>query len=69
MQIFYSIYECRTKKNLTLRELSKVSGVSKSQINLIENGKTHPNVYTLCLIAAALKVSPYELFSVDMESG
>jgi len=65
MDINYNVYEHRRERNMTLRELSALSGVSKSQINLIENGRSHPNVYTLCLIAKALKVSPHDLFMAE----
>ena len=38
--------------------------IFKTQINDIENGNTHPTVYTLCLLSLALKVSPYQLFTL-----
>lgn len=65
MKIIYRIYEERTKQNLSVRQLAEKSGVSKSQINDIENGNTHPTVYTLCLLALALKVGPCSLFKVS----
>lgn len=60
----YALWELRTAQNLTLRQLEKKSGVSKSQINDIENGKTNPTIETLLLLAKALKVEIPELFRV-----
>lgn len=65
MNIIYNVYRIRSQKNMSLRKLSQLSGVSRSQINDIENNKHHPTVLTLCLLAAALDVSPYSLFTVS----
>lgn len=62
-KIIYHLYDIQTERNLSIRELSVLSGVSKSQINNIENGKQSPTVYTLCCLAEALNVSPYDLFT------
>ena len=63
IKVTYHIYEIRTAKKMTLRDLSEKSGVSKSQINDIENGFKHPSVLTLCELAYALDVQPEALFS------
>ena len=63
IKIDYHIYEIRTEKKMTLRDLSSVSGVSRSQIDRIENNQTHPTVLTLCQIADALEANPCDLFS------
>lgn len=62
LKVTYRVYEERTKQNLSDRQLADKSGVSKSQINNIENGNTHPTVYTLCLLSLALGVDPCSLF-------
>lgn len=62
----YYIYDYRAKKGLTIRDLANISGVSKTQINDIENGIKHPTIFTLCLLSLALNVSPYELFSIKL---
>lgn len=64
--IEYHVYDIRTRKGLSERALSELSGVSKSQINNIENGLKHPTVYTLCLLSLALGVSPSELFTMKV---
>ena len=60
----YLIWELRTAQNLTLRQLEEKSGVSKTQINVIENGRANPTIDTLERIAAALGVSVPELLQV-----
>lgn len=64
MQIIYRLYELRYAAGLTIKQLAEISGVSKTQINHIENGKGNPTVMTICLLAEALKVEPSELFYV-----
>lgn len=65
MKIIYHIYELRTGRHMSERALAAKSGVSKSEINNIENGLKHPTVYTLCLLSLALDISPYKLFSME----
>lgn len=57
----YSVWKLRKAQNLTLRQLEEKSGVSKSQINDIENGKANPTIETLALLADALNVDLSEL--------
>jgi transcriptional regulator with XRE-family HTH domain len=58
------IWELRTAHGYTLRRLEELSGVSKTEINNIENGKINPTVATLRLLAAALGVELTELLKV-----
>lgn len=62
VEIVYKLYEWRVKRNMSSRDLAKASGVSKSTINNIENGRYDPTVKTLCLLAGALKTTPEKLF-------
>ena len=55
--------EVRTGRHLTIIELAELSGVSKSHISEIENGKQIPSIHILCLLAAALEVKPEELYT------
>jgi len=43
------VWEMRTSKGFTLMELSKKSGIGKSTINNIENGKVSPTLFQLAL--------------------
>ena len=56
------LWEVRTEKHITLLELSKRSGLGKSTINNIENGKTSPTLMQLELLAVALDVRITDLF-------
>lgn len=58
-------WEARTAKNITLIELSKKTGIGKSTLNNIENGKTSPTLFQLEMIAIALGVKITDLFDSD----
>lgn len=65
MKVKYRLYEIRTERGMSLRELEQLSGVSKATINRIENQMYNPTVYTICLLADALNVAPEELFYIE----
>ena len=48
------LWQIRQRKKLTLKQLAEISGISKSEINDIENGKVSPRFETLEALAAAL---------------
>ena len=50
------IKEIRKKKDITLEELAKISGVSKTHINDIENNRKEPTLTIAISIAKALDV-------------
>ena len=54
-----------TEQNLSMRDLAKKSGISKSQLPDIILGNKIPNVYTLYLICTALSISLSDFFSFD----
>lgn len=56
------VWNVRTAKKLTLRKLSALSGVSRSEINNIENEQKMPKVDVLCAIARGLQVPVTDLF-------
>lgn len=58
------IWEKRTAYGYTLRQLEKISGVSRTEINNIENGKVNPTIVTLQLLATALEVELMELLEL-----
>lgn len=62
MKIVYKVYEKRTEKNLTLRQLEELSGIGIATINRIENGIANPTIEVICQLAVALECSPYDLF-------
>lgn len=60
----YNLWQIRTAKGYSLRELEELSGVSKTTINNIENGKVNPTIGTLRLLAAALEVELFDLLEL-----
>ncbi|MCR3760901.1 XRE family transcriptional regulator [Clostridium felsineum] len=54
----------RTTRNLSLDEVSKLTGVSKGMLGQIERGQSNPTVSTLWKIATGLKVS-FSLFTYE----
>lgn len=63
MRIGARIRASRTEQGLTLDEVSRRSGVSKSALSKIENGRASPTFEILELIAAGLGVTLVSLLS------
>lgn len=59
--------EMRKKRNYSLDELAKLTGVSKPMLSQIERGVSSPTITTLWKIATGLKV-PLSSFLQDTES-
>ena len=61
-----TIREHRKTQHMTLRQLSGLSGVSVTQIQAVETGKSDPgnmSARNLLAIAKALNADPYELLN------
>lgn len=58
-------WQARRNKNLTLIKLATDTGLSKSTLNNIENGKVSPTLDELEAIAKALNVKITDLFDCD----
>jgi len=58
----------RRNRNLTLVELSNLSGVGKSTISDIENGKINPSVKTVIKLSESLGVESQVLFKENEET-
>lgn len=58
-------WQARTKKGITLVQLAKLTGISKSTLNNIENSKTSPTLMELEVISKALGVRITDLFDSD----
>lgn len=56
-------WQARTKRNLTLNELAEKTGISKTTLNTIENGKTSPTLRQLEAIAIALDTTISALYN------
>lgn len=55
-------WQARNNKNITLVQLSKLTGIGKSTLNNIENGKVSPTIKQLEVIAKALDVRISDLY-------
>ena len=58
-------WQARTKQKITLTQLEKMTGVSDTTLNYIENGITSPTLRQLEAIAIALNVRITDLFDSD----
>ncbi|UWG95901.1 XRE family transcriptional regulator [Dehalobacter sp. DCM] len=56
--IGFNLKDLRTSRNLSLGQLSKVSGISKAMLSDIEKGNSNPTINTIWKIANGLNV-PY----------
>jgi transcriptional regulator with XRE-family HTH domain len=63
------IRELRMEKGWSQQELAYRVGMEKSNLSVIETGKSNPQLLTLAKIASALEVQPFSLihFQVDTE--
>ncbi|RHT20964.1 XRE family transcriptional regulator [Clostridium sp. OF09-36] len=58
-------WQARTKRGLTLRKLEELTGISRTTLNDIENGKVSPTLWELETIARALDMKISELYESD----
>lgn len=58
-------WQARNSKKVTLVKLSKMTGISKSTLNNIENEKVSPTIVELEAIAKALNMKITDLFDSD----
>ena len=64
IEVRYKIKLIRLKKGITLRELERISGVSRSELSAIERNKIDAKLTTLLMIALSLKVKITDLFDI-----
>lgn len=64
MKIEIRIKEIRKIKNITLKQLSKKSGISTTHINDIENNVKSPSLIVMVILAKELNVNITELYKV-----
>lgn len=59
------LWKARASRGITLVELSKRTGISKSTLNNFENQRTYPTVLQLEKIATALDLHISDLYESD----
>lgn len=62
------VWEMRQKQNISLRELEKMTLISKSTLNNIENSKVSPTLEQLYKISKALNCKIEELYNIQENS-
>ena len=64
MRVEILLREIRKEKNITLDELSKMTGMSKGHLSKIERRETEPTITSLARIALALNVDITKLYKI-----
>lgn len=64
MRIQIIIKDIRKSKGLTLKALSKISGLSTTHINDIENNLKKPSLYSMIILSKSLKVDITETYKI-----
>ncbi len=64
IEVRYKIRTIRMKRGITLRQLERISSVSKSELSNIERNNADPTLKTLLMIAFALQVNLNDLFEI-----
>ena len=59
--------QARAERLLTIRELSRISGVNAATISRIELNKTAPYDITKVKLSRALGMSVYDIFPIDSD--
>lgn len=59
------LYDVLLKKHMSCRDLARLSGISKSEINKIENFESDPRQSTMIAIARALNMEVVDIFNFD----
>ena len=62
MRIEYVLRDIRKSKNMTLRELSRKTGISRSYLSEIERNEKKPSFNYMIIISKALNVQLEELY-------
>ena len=62
------IIEYRNQKQMTIKEVAQIAGVTPSMLSQIERGLSNPSINTLKMIAKALEVPLFNFFKENKNS-
>ena len=65
MKVRIKLKEIRESKKMSLVELAKKTGISKSHLNYIERGEKEPSLSMVVRIAVALNIDEKDLYKVS----
>lgn len=61
------LQNCRSARNISLRQLAEMTGMTASMLSQIERNLVNPSINTLKLISMALDVPMYKFFLSEEE--
>lgn len=64
MEIKILLKRIRKERNITLKRLSEMTGISEAHLNYIERGEREPTLSVIVRIAVALNIDEKELYEV-----
>ena len=64
MEIKILLKHIRKERNMTLKRLSEITGISEAHLSYVERGEREPSLSTLIRIAVALNIDEKELYEV-----
>lgn len=65
MKVIILLKEIREEKRISLEQLSKMCGISKSHLNYIERQEKEPTITVLIKIAKSLNIDIKDLYKVE----
>jgi len=69
MKIGYTIKRLRMQKGMTLKQMTKLTGIQEATLSRIDNDKMDGSLNTYMLIAGGLDLKLSELFAAIEEDG
>nr|DAW29970.1 MAG TPA: Helix-turn-helix XRE-family like protein [Caudoviricetes sp.] len=64
MEIKILLKHIRKERNMTLKRLSEITGISEAHLSYVERGEREPSLSTIIRIAVALNIDEKELYEV-----
>lgn len=61
------LYELRTNKNISARDMSLSMDFNPNYINMIESGKSYPSLIGFFQICKFLNITPKDFFEIDIK--
>lgn len=61
------IRDLRTQRGLSLKDLAYKIGMESSNLSVIENGRSNPQLITYAKIASALEINLSDLFDIEFD--
>jgi transcriptional regulator with XRE-family HTH domain len=66
-KILNKLKQIRWERNLSTRDVEKLTGITNGMISKLENGDSYPTQITMMLIARGLELKVEEVFILDTD--